>query len=544
MSIRHFPLSRSVIVDVLYAIVSRPIYNTTVRPTTKCLLHQQPLTSTWRYTHDRNLINKFNSKCGLQRSHYSTQASPLAFEDTTDTRRNIESLVDDLDHKNQSNTNGKKHQQQQQQQQLLDKKKSKNRYKQFTKIGPDGNPIVVTAYKLKTKKKKPTTVSEYNRLIIYAVMENRVNKAISYLREMERRSIKPDVYTYTMIINGYSKQSDMIRARKWLDRMLKNGIEPDAHIYTSLIDGYMREADVDRAETMFRIMMKKDIKPALVTYNILMHHSVRQLNMESALKFWGNLLEAGLKSDVYTYVIILHGLGDEGRVDEAWRIFKTMQDEKVDVNEVVATTLMGMHVKQHDNEYAIQLFNRFFNTKEGSKTALPITDHTRNVLLNAVVAKADSETITRYYNQYKDCLENKDTTNQSPLFVGANVYTYTTFMRAFLRRDNLPMVSQVFADMTTRHIQPSLVTYATLMLAHAYVPDPESCTRILEELKKGGIQLNAVLYTIVMRAWAKAGRWEKVKSTYELMKKDNIQPTKLTMEVLRYGTSRSNNADI
>lgn len=508
MSIRHFPLSRSVIVNVLYAIVSRPIYSNTIRPSsTKCLLRQQPLTS---------MFAKAN-QCGIQRLPYSTQASSLEFDDNvTDTRNNVESTTDKKT------------------------KKRYDKYKAVTKKAPDGKKKVFNALTQKSKKEKPTTVSQYNHLIIYTIMENRVNKAILYLREMEKSGLKPDIFTYTMIINGYSKQTDMIRARKWLTRMLKNGLEPDAHIYTSLIDGYMREADLDKAEAMFRIMMKKNIKPTLVTYNILMHHSVRQLNMESALKFWGNLLGAGLKSDVYTFAIILHGLGDEGRVDEAWRIYKTMEQEKVDVNEVVATTLMGMHVKQHDNEYAIQLFNQFFTTESNEK-ALPVTDHTRNVLLNAVVGQADSETINRYYELYKTSLIDKDT-KASPLFVGANVYTYTTFMRAFLRRDNLPMVSQVYADMVARHIQPSLVTYSTLMLAHAYVPDPESCVRILGELKKGGVELNAVLYTIVMRAWAKAGKWEKVKSTYELMKQDNIQPTKLTMEVLRYGGSKSGEA--
>lgn len=504
MSIRHFPLSRSVIVNVLYAIVSRPIYNNTIRPSsTKCLLRQQPLTS---------MFAKVN-QCGIQRLPYSTQASTLEPEDSVSEERSSA------------------------------EKKPKKRYDKYrpvTKKTLDGKKKVYNVLTQKTKKAKPTTVSEYNQLIVYTVMEDRVNKAILYLREMERSGLKPDIMTYTMIINQYSKQTDMIRARKWLTRMLRNGVEPDAHIYTSLINGYMREANLDKAEAMFRVMMKKNIKPTLVTYNILMHHSVRQLNMESALKFWGNLLGAGLKSDVYTFAIILHGLGDEGRVDEAWRVYKTMEQEKVDVNEVVATTLMGMHVKQHDNEYAVQLFNQFFTTETNEK-ALPVTEHTRNILLNAVVGQADSETISKYYELYKQSLIEKDT-QISPLFVGSNVYTYTTFMRAFLRRDNLPMVSQVYADMVARHIQPSLVTYSTLMLAHAYVPDPESCVRILNELKKGGVELNAVVYTIVMRAWAKAGKWEKVKSTYELMKADNIQPTKLTMEVLRYGGSRSGEA--
>ncbi|RCI03495.1 hypothetical protein CU098_005541 [Rhizopus stolonifer] len=476
MTVRHFALSRSVILDVLRAIVSRPI-----SPTALARQRPQPL-----------ILTSKTLWLGSCQRAYSTQA--LLLDPKNDTQE-----------------------------------EKKDRYHYFTKKLPNGTKKLVKGFALKEKKEKPKHLMDYNKRMMYAILENRVNKAVQLLRDMENNHIKPDLSSYTIIINGYSTQGDMFRAKKWMKRMMQNGIEPDAYVYTSLIDGYMREANVDKAETTFRSMMSRNIQPTLVTYNILMHHSVRQLNMESALRFWSNLLEAGLKSDVYTFAIVLHGLGDEGRVDEAWRIFNRMQQEEIDVNEVVATTLMGMHVKQHDNEYAVDLFHKFFKTKP-----LKPTHHTRNVLLNAVIANADTDTIKKYYGQYKEHLAQKDRTG-TPLFIGANVYTYTTFMRAFLRRNDLSMVSQVYKDMAEQHIQPTLVTYATLMLAHAYVPDPESCSRILNSLKSSGIKLNAVLYTIVMRAYAKAGRWEQVRQTYELMKQDKVEPTKLTMEVLRYG---------
>lgn len=492
MSTRHFLLSRSVIFDVLRAIVSRPISTQTKHP---LLALKNPTLYTKRD------ISRF----------YSTQTSTLA--DTLDLNTSLE--------------NNDAH---------VQKKKSskKEKYHYLTTKDAQGSKRSVKGFTMKTKKNHILSVQDYNRFIFRAILENRLNKAINLLREMENKHLAPNIQTYTSIINEFSKQSDMDRASKWLKRMQRNGITADAHIYTTLIDGYMRQTDLDQAESIFRLMMSKNVKPTIVTYNILMHHSARQLNMESALKFWGNLLEAGLKSDVYTFAIILHGLGQEGRVDEAWRVFKTMQEEGVEINEVVATTLMGMHVKQHDNEYAIQLFNKFFHP---STSQLKATHHTRNVLLNAIIGQADSETISKYYDLYKSNVADKS--RKDALFVGANVYTYTTFMRAFLRRNNLPMVSQVYADMMAQHIQPSLVTYATLMLAHAYVPDPESCQRILTELRNNRLELNAVIYTITMRAWAKAGRWEKVKSVYDDMKNHGIKPTKLTMEVLRYGRFRS-----
>ncbi|KAI8645129.1 hypothetical protein BD408DRAFT_412295 [Parasitella parasitica] len=488
MSSRHSLLSRSVIFDVLCAIVSRPVSTHT----------KKPLLAFRNHT--------LHTKHGIPRL-YSTQTSALA--NTT----NINLITSSNEDK---------------------KPTKKEKYHYLATKHANGSNTYVKGFTMKNKKDNNMTAKDYNRLIFNVLLENRLNKAISLFREMENKCLQPNIKTYTCIINEFSKRSDMNRANKWLKRMMKNKIMPDAHIYTTLIDGYMRQTDLDRAEEIFRHMMEENVKPTIVTYNILMHHSARQLNMESALKFWGNLLEAGLKSDVYTFAIILHGLGEEGRIDEAWRVFKTMQEEKVKINEVVATTLMGMHVKQHDNENTIQLFNEFFRSKS---SILLASHHTRNVLLNAIVGHADNDTIANYYNLYKSSILDKSKRND--LFIGANVYTYTTFMRAFLRRNNLPMVSQVYADMIAKHIQPSLVTYATLMLAHAYVPDPESCQHILTELKNNNLELNAVVYTIMMRAWAKVGRWEKVKDVYDDMKNSGIQPTKLTMEVLRYGRAQS-----
>jgi pentatricopeptide repeat protein len=398
-----------------------------------------------------------------------------------------------------------------------------------------GNTLI-KAWSQKKPKKKLSSVRKYNQYIYTLIEEDRINKAIHQLREMENDNLKPDVRTYTMIIKGFSNRSDMERARKWLSRMQRERVEPDVYTYTALIDGYMRGADLDHAEFMFRSMMEKGIKPTIVTYNVLMHHSVKQLNMESGLKFWENLLKAGLRSDVYTFAIIIHGLGKSGRVDEAWRIFKTMEEEKVNVNHVVATTLVGMHVKQHDNENAIKLFHNFFDAQSPYKFTL--SDHTRVVLLNAVISNAEKQTIHDYYDQYNNASSSPDA-KLSTLFVTPNVFAYTSFMRAFLRHDDLAMVTQVYNDMMARRIKPTLVTYATLMLAHAFVPNPEACNRIMDELKNGGVQLNSVLYTITMRAWAKAGRLDMVKATYEDMKANNIEAGKLTMEVLRWAGSRS-----
>ncbi|KAI7854038.1 hypothetical protein BDC45DRAFT_509654 [Circinella umbellata] len=545
MSSRPLCFSHSVIIDVLRAIVSRPISsNTTTVRCCSAKSYQHSKALFWQQQQQQQQqLSWSNSYCitpSLGRRLYASRAltEPAMEEEEEDRWRDLETLIEQEpmnkeDHSctlNDLTTTSVPS--------LSSTTSSKRKLRRELY---DGRIIDIPGYKLIKAKRGARTVKDFNRSIKEAVMDHRMNKALNYIREMERQELWPDAVSYTLIINGFSKLSDMKRAYKWFHRMKRNGIEPDVYTYTSLIDGYMGMADVASSEKMFRSMMIKGIRPTIVTYNVLMHHSVRQLDVSTAVRFWSRLVDAGLQPDAYTFAIMMYGLGDEGRVDQAWRLYEEMKKENVDVNEVVATTLMGIHVKHHDNSYAIELFRKFFNEAGGGKQLVP-TSYTRNVMLNAVVANAKLSTIQEYYEQFLQELD-KDKDNNEPsrslLFSGASVYTYTTFMRAFLRRDALPMVSQVYQDMRARHVKPTMVTYAILMLTHAYIPDPDSCVRILNELKHAGFKPNVVLYTIVMRAWAKAGRWDEMKQTYADMKAANIEPSKSTMSVLQWGSEHN-----
>ncbi|KAI8970045.1 hypothetical protein BDF20DRAFT_889022 [Mycotypha africana] len=446
---------------------------------------------------------------------------------------------------------------------------------------------------LKKPKRKPSTVAEYNKNIMNITLNHQLNKAIKLFREMQQRHLYPDVQTYTIIINGFARQADMTRAYKWYQKLLNNyrthhyapTLKPNVYVYTTLIDGYMRESNVDQAEAMFRVMLQKGISPNITTYNVLMHHSVVQFNTEAALKFWDRLLKAGLRSDVYTFAIMIHGLGNESRVDEAWRLFELMQKEKISLNTVLATTLMNMHTDHKDYQYAIELFYRFFS----NNGALKPSESTKTVLLKAVLHSSPLAKVYDYYSQYRESLKQQQRQKQkmkkkakrqatrqlndkegnnaeatapppaskveSPshaLFVGASVYTFTTFMRAFIKYRDFRMVSTVYADMLAHNVQPNLVTYSVMMYSFSCLCEPETCYRILEDLRRmcyhqqqqkeegataphpSSLKLNAVHYNIVISAFGKAGKWQNAKYIYDLMKQDGIKPDKYTMEAFRH----------
>jgi pentatricopeptide repeat protein len=407
-------------------------------------------------------------------------------------------------------------------------------------------------YFTRYKRPKPvvsTTANINRRLKQLLLNEGRINAAIKFLRDIEvnqKRGLTegPDLKSYTMLVQSYGRLNNMTSAVAWFKRMQSRGIKSDVNIYTTLIDGFMRVSDVDQAEKYFAEMISSNIQPNLVTYNCMMYHATQQLDMATTEAILDRLRSAKLKPDPYTYAILINGYARHDNVDEAWRLMQEMEKNHHKVSPVIATTIMAMHRRHNDNTGVRKLYTDFFSpSSKDTTTEQPIpsmepTTHTHNVLLNAILAESNAQMAGQYYAHFIKTLpaskrhnSNLKISEQADL---SNAYNFTSFMRAFLRHDDYSAVISVYKDMLHHHVKPTIVTYGTLMLAHAFVPDPNMCTRIHQELERTtNLRPNVVTYTILLRAWAKVGNWDMVGKVYQEMRSKDIEPNKETLSVLR-----------
>lgn len=408
--------------------------------------------------------------------------------------------------------------------------------------------VYFTRYK--SPKRLPTTTANINRHLKQLILrEGRTNAAIKFFREVEvqqkrERTEGPDLKSYTMLVQSFGRAGNMKSAVSWFRRMQSRGIKPDVNIYTTMIDGFMRLSDVDQAERYFAEMINANIKPNLVTYNCMMYHATQQLDMATTEAIFARLMAAKLEPDPYTYAILINGYGRHDNVDEAWRLLQVMEKKHIKISPVIATTIMAMHRRHKDHSGVRKLYADFFSPSkdtpaEQAKPAIEPTSHTHNVLLNAILAESSHQMVHQYYNHFLKTIptskqqahSNSKLTDQTVL---GNAYNFTSFMRAFLRHDDYTSVIGVYKDMLRHQVKPTIVTYGTLMLAHAFVPDPDMCTRIHHELERTTtLKPNVVTYTILLQAWAKVGNWDMVGKVYQEMRSNDIEPNKETLSVLR-----------
>lgn len=76
---------------------------------------------------------------------------------------------------------------------------------------------------------------------------------------MEESGVKPDVITFSTIMNGWSAAGYMIKCRETFDDMVELGIKPDAHAYSILAKGYVRVQEPEKAEELLNSMKRSGL---------------------------------------------------------------------------------------------------------------------------------------------------------------------------------------------------------------------------------------------------------------------------------------------
>ncbi|KAJ4886333.1 Pentatricopeptide repeat-containing protein [Raphanus sativus] len=118
---------------------------------------------------------------------------------------------------------------------------------------------------------------------------------------MESRGLKPDVYTYTVIISGYAKGGLMNEAQEILAEAKKKHERLSPVTYHSLIRGYckmktdtvvlpLKALDWEKAEMLFEEMKQKGLHLNAITQGLI--RAVKEMQTEGKATEDVNLLAA------------------------------------------------------------------------------------------------------------------------------------------------------------------------------------------------------------------------------------------------------------
>ncbi|KAJ0031979.1 hypothetical protein Pint_12791 [Pistacia integerrima] len=188
-----------------------------------------------------------------------------------------------------------------------------------------------TLWKMKESGQKPTT-STYNTLIKgYGIAGEFWHLNIAcvccqkVLALMEELEVKPDVITFSTIMNAWSTAGFMEKCREIFDDMVKAGVKPDAHAYSILAKGYVRAQEPEKAEELLTTMIESGFHPNVVIFTTVISGWCSSGRMDSAIKVFDQMCEHGVSPNLKTFETLMWGYCEAKQPWKAEEILQIMK---------------------------------------------------------------------------------------------------------------------------------------------------------------------------------------------------------------------------
>lgn len=146
---------------------------------------------------------------------------------------------------------------------------------------------------------------------------------------MEEFGVKPDVITFSTIMNAWSTAGFMVKCREVFDEMVKAGIEPDTHAYSILAKGYVRSQEPEKAEELLNTMTRYGKRPNVVIFTTIISGWCSSGRMDNAIKILNKMCEYRVSPNLKTFETIIWGYSETKQPWKAEEMLQIMQEFEV-----------------------------------------------------------------------------------------------------------------------------------------------------------------------------------------------------------------------
>lgn len=146
---------------------------------------------------------------------------------------------------------------------------------------------------------------------------------------MEEFGVKPDVITFSTIMDAWSSAGLMGKCQEIFNDMVKAGIEPDIHAFSILAKGYVRAGEPQKAESILTSMRKHSVHPNVVMFTTVISGWCNAGKMDRAMSVYEKMREVCISPNLKTYETLIWGYGEAKQPWKAEELLQIMEEDGV-----------------------------------------------------------------------------------------------------------------------------------------------------------------------------------------------------------------------
>ncbi|KAL5760432.1 hypothetical protein ACOSP7_018943 [Xanthoceras sorbifolium] len=290
----------------------------------------------------------------------------------------------------------------------------------------------------------------YTALVSAYGQSGLIEKAFSTVDDMKSVSdCKPDVYTYSVLIDCCTKFHRFDMIGRVLAEMSYLGIKCSTVTYNTIIDGYGKAKMFEELESSLTDMVESgSCLPDVFTLNSVLNAYGNSGKIEKMEKWYDEFQLMGVKADVKTFNILINSYGKAG-----------MYGKMKSVMDFMAQRFFPPNVVTYN--IAIEIFGRAGNIEkmdECFKEMKHIGMKPNSITYCSLVSAYSKAGLIKKVDSILRQVENSDVILDTPFF--------NCSISAYGRAGNIEKMGELFLEMKERHCIPDYITFATMIQAY------------------------------------------------------------------------------
>ncbi|KZV20102.1 pentatricopeptide repeat-containing protein-like [Dorcoceras hygrometricum] len=197
----------------------------------------------------------------------------------------------------------------------------------------------------------------YNFLVRHLVKNRSLGAVNCFINDMrEGFDIKPDLVTYTIMIDNVCNSKNLREAMRLLEVLSEEGYKPDCYVYNTIMKGYCMLSQGGEVLGVYKKMQDEGIKPDSYTYNTLIYGLSKTGRVKEARKFLGVMAEMGHFPDEVTYTSLMNGMCRQGDALGALALLEEMEAKGCAPNSCTYNTLLHGLCKARLLDKGVELY--------------------------------------------------------------------------------------------------------------------------------------------------------------------------------------------
>ncbi|OMO68649.1 hypothetical protein COLO4_29516 [Corchorus olitorius] len=335
------------------------------------------------------------------------------------------------------------------------------------------------------------TTETFNTMLSIAGEAKEYRLVENVLGEMEEKSCKKDIKTWTILISNYGKSKLIGKALEVFENMEKYGCEPDAAAYRMMIRALYNADKGDIALELYKEMVEKEMSIDLNLYKILLKCVAKSGDNAAVYLVADDMIRVSQVPEQEVYGCVLESFCISGKIREALELIRDLKKKDFPLDPHYFEILVKGLCRADRIADALEIVDIM-------KRRELVSGKVYEIIINGYLRKND---LYKALDLFKSMKESG---------YSAATSTYTDLMQRLFRSKKYQEGCDLYNEMLEKGVELDIVAIMAMVAGHVRQNYISEAWKVFNAMEDKGIRPTWKSYSIFIKELIRIGKTDEI----------------------------------